>query len=170
MVSGRRRTLIVLRHAKSAWDTDDIDVDRPLAERGRRDAVAAGRLLAELEPRIDLALVSTAKRAQQTWRRAQLGGAEAVRVESGEYLYGASSDELLSIVRTIPDEVGTALLLGHEPALSALVLTVSRPGERRDRVAQKFPTSAAAILRFDGSWARLAAGGAQLERFEVPRG
>ncbi|MGW3729375.1 SixA phosphatase family protein, partial [Streptomyces sp. NPDC000851] len=65
--SGPLRRLVVLRHAKSAWPLDVADHERPLAPRGRRDAPAAGRALAEADCLPDLALCSTAARARQTW-------------------------------------------------------------------------------------------------------
>ena len=60
-------TLILLRHSKSDWSTNEADLDRPLAKRGRRQAPEAGRWLATHVDRIDLAVVSTARRARTTW-------------------------------------------------------------------------------------------------------
>lgn len=68
--SGPAAQTVVLRHAKSAWPTGVADHERPLAPRGRRDAPAAGRALAESDCLPDLALCSTAVRARQTWELA----------------------------------------------------------------------------------------------------
>jgi len=61
-----RHTLILLRHSKSDRTGDDADIDRPLAKRGRRQAREAGHWLATHVDRIDMAVVSTAKRAHAT--------------------------------------------------------------------------------------------------------
>ncbi|MDQ0711860.1 phosphohistidine phosphatase SixA [Streptomyces luteogriseus] len=75
--AGPLRHLIVLRHAKSAWPLDVVDHERPLAPRGRRDAPAAGRALADADLLPDLALCSTALRARRTW---DLAAAEWARL------------------------------------------------------------------------------------------
>ncbi len=66
------RTIVVVRHGKSSWKTNDPDIGRPLSSRGTRDAVVAGQQLARLT--FDVALVSPATRAQQSLVRSQLRG------------------------------------------------------------------------------------------------
>ena len=68
----RPRTIVVVRHGKSSWKTNDPDIDRPLSPRGTRDAVVAGQQLAPLG--VDVVLVSPATRAQQTWQCLEMGG------------------------------------------------------------------------------------------------
>ena len=167
------KRLIILRHSKSAWDTGDVDHERPLNGRGRRDSVEAGRALARLAEeggRPGLVLCSTATRTRQTWERAQLGGAESDAVLYVDKIYGASPAELLKLAHGIDESVETAVLIGHEPALSGLILALAHLNERTDRVATKFPTSGLAVLEFDGAWADLDRQGAELTRFEIPRG
>ena len=101
------RTLILVRHAKSSWDLDVDDHERPLSGRGRRDAEAIGRLLALQSLRPDLVLCSTATRTRETWDRATAGGAEAAEVRFLEPIYHAWVPELMRILREVPDEVGT---------------------------------------------------------------
>ena len=62
-----RRTLVPVRHAKSSWDYDVDDHERPLSGRGRRDAEALGQLLSQRSLRPDLVFCSTATRTRQTW-------------------------------------------------------------------------------------------------------
>jgi len=171
--AGPLRRLVVLRHAKSAWPTGVPDHERPLAPRGRRDAPAAGRALAEADCLPDLALCSTAVRARQTWELAaeQWGTPPPVRLD--ERLYGADVPELLEAVREVPDQVGTLLLIGHNPGLEELVLELAGDGldDALDEVRTKFPTSAVAILAWHGnSWQELAPGTALLTDVTVPRG
>jgi len=156
------RTLVLLRHAKSDWSRDLPDERRPLAGRGRREAPLAGRWLREHQPGIDLVLCSTAVRARQTWR---LAGAELDPVPEARYderLYGAAAGELLAVVRALPAEVGTALLVGHNPGISDLVgLLTGEPTELK--------TSSIAVLGWTGEWGNAAPGHVTGAAFASPR-
>lgn len=167
------RRLVVLRHAKSAWPEGVADHDRPLGPRGRRDAPAAGRALADAGRLPDLALCSTAARARETWEltAAQWGTPPPVRYEPE--LYDATVADLLAVVRAAPEEVGTLLLVGHNPGLQELVLELAEDGfdDTLRAVGTKFPTSAIAVLAWHGrTWRDLAPGAALLTDLLVPRG
>lgn len=156
---GGPRRLVVLRHAKSAWPDGVPDHERPLAPRGLRDAPAAGRALAEAGCLPDLALCSTAVRARRTWELAAAqwaGPTPPVRFDPR--LYGADVPELLGVVHETPAEVGTLLLVGHNPGLEELVLDLAGEGldDALDEVRLKFPTSAVAVLAWYGpNWRAL---------------
>jgi len=139
-------TLILLRHAKSDWSGGEPDHERPLAARGRRQAPEAGRWLADHVDRIDLAVVSSAARARSTWSlaAAELSTAPPVRLD--EQVYGASSSTLLRVVRDLPDDLGTVVLVGHNPGLEDLASTLAGSWV-------SMPTSALAVLDVDGGWA-----------------
>src|SRR5262249_60816733 len=101
-----QRTLLLLRHAKSDWSTEEPDERRPLSKRGRRDAPAAGRWLAEHAPPLDLVVCSTAIRAQRTWA---LAGAEldpAPNMVPDERLYAAPAAPLPAPVPTLTSAPG----------------------------------------------------------------
>ncbi|MEV5785236.1 SixA phosphatase family protein [Streptomyces sp. NPDC057950] len=171
--AGPLRRLVVLRHAKSAWPTGIGDHDRPLAPRGRRDAPAAGRALADADCLPDLALCSTAVRARQTWELAaqQWGTPPPARFD--RRLYGAGAPELLAAVHEVPDQMMTLLLIGHNPGLQELVLELAEDSldDALDDVRTKFPTSAMAVLAWHGaSWDALTPGVALLTDMIVPRG
>ncbi|MFE0512788.1 SixA phosphatase family protein [Streptomyces sp. NPDC058964] len=171
--AGPHRRLVVLRHAKSAWPESVPDHQRPLAPRGRRDAPAAGVALAEADCLPDLALCSTAVRARQTWElaSAQWGTPPPVRLD--RRLYAADPEELLEVVREVPPEVETLLLVGHNPGLEQLVLRLAEDGleDSLERVRTKFPTSAIAVLAWHGTgWEALGPGTALLVSVTVPRG
>lgn len=138
-------TLILLRHAKSDWSGDEADVDRPLAERGLRQAAEAGRWLAGNIDVIDLAVVSPASRARSTWElaSAELESRPPTRID--ERLYAASASQLLGVVRALPDEVDTVVLVGHNPGVEDLVSLLT--GE-----PVPMPTSALAVIGLAGSW------------------
>ena len=109
------RTLILLRHAKSDWSGMESDIRRPLADRGRRQAPKAGRWLAANVDRIDLAVVSPATRAQQTWElvSAELPAPPPTRID--ERVYAASDRRLLAVVRDVMADINTVVLVGHNP-------------------------------------------------------
>lgn len=162
------KTLIVLRHAKSSWRTPDIDLRRPLAERGIEDARAAGEVLSGY--RLDRVWCSAATRAQQTWQYAVEAGAACDQLEVSEAIYHAWPAELLEELRATESGISTLLLIGHQPTLSELVLGLAAPSKLTAKVADYFPTSALAVLSFDGGWSGLDEGKATLTRYEIPRG
>ncbi|GAA2739247.1 histidine phosphatase family protein [Kitasatospora cinereorecta] len=163
--------LVVLRHAKSAWP-DVPDADRPLAERGRADAPAAGRWLREHGVVPDLVVCSTAVRTRQTWELAltELGADPEVVFEPRAYR--AEAEELVELLSALPAGTGTALLVGHRPEVQDLVLMLAgeRESEPLARVREKYPTVGIAVLQVPGGWSRLAPGTAELTEFAVPRG
>lgn len=171
--SGPLRRLVVLRHAKSAWPPDVADHERPLGPRGRRDAPAAGRALAESDCLPDLALCSTAVRARQTWQLASAQWGTPPPVRHDPRLYAADVPDLLAAVQAVAPEIRTLLLVGHNPGLEELVLALAGDGlgDTLDRVRAKFPTSAIAVLAWYGSgWDALRPGMALLTDVLVPRG
>ncbi|GGW44699.1 phosphoglycerate mutase [Streptomyces lucensis JCM 4490] len=171
--AGPLRRLVVLRHAKSAWPEGVEDHRRPLAPRGLRDAPAAGRALAEAGGLPDLALCSTAVRARRTWELASAQWGTPPPVRYDRRLYAAGVPGLLQVVREVPGEVETLLLVGHNPGLEDLVLELAGDGldDALERVRTKFPTAAIAVLTWRGTgWPALAPGAALLTSFLVPRG
>ncbi len=171
--AGPLRRLVVLRHAKSAWPDGVADHERPLAPRGRRDAPAAGRALAETDCLPDLALCSTAVRARETWELASAQWGTPPPVRHDPRLYAADVSDLLDVVHDVPAEVETLLLVGHNPGLEELVLDLAGEGldETLQEVRTKFPTSAIAVLAWHGtSWRGLAPGTALLTDVIVARG
>src|ERR671914_1160481 len=139
------RTLIVLRHAKSDWSGGEPDEQRPLAERGRRQAPQAGAWLARHLDVPELAVISPAARTRATWElvAAELPRDVPARVE--ERVYAASGRDLHEVVHALPPDVGSVVLVGHNPGVEDLV---------RDLTGEWVPikTSAIAVLTWDGDW------------------
>ncbi|MFC7625546.1 SixA phosphatase family protein [Microlunatus sp. GCM10028923] len=168
-----RRTLLLARHAKSKWGLDVDDHDRPLSGRGRRDGVAIGEFLTGNGYKPDVVISSTATRARQTWERAVVGGAVARDVRYDDRIYEAWSGALVKLVRRLPEDAETVLLIGHSPGIPDLVrLLAGRRGKKKawTRLEAKFPTSGLAILHCDHDWADVQPGTAELSDFVVPRG
>lgn len=166
--------LIVLRHAKSAWPEGVPDLERPLAERGLRDAPRMGTWLRQAAVRPGLVICSPALRTRQTWELVSqpLGGEPIVAIEPR--LYGAEVEELLEVLREVPAGVGTVLLVAHFPGVQGLTLELvgqAHHGHRHDveRVREKFPTAGAAVLTLPSGWASLRRGTGTLTAFAVPR-
>ena len=167
------RTLVLLRHAKSSWDTDEPDHERPLAPRGRRDAKAVGRYLVANGLRPDVVLCSTALRTRQTWDQAVKGGAEAGDVRYLDEIYDASVTELVEVLRDAPPDAASLVLLGHAPGIPRLMdyLAIRRSDSSVwDRAEQDFPTSGLAVLELESPWSEVGEAVAELTAFEAPRG
>lgn len=139
------RTLIALRHAKADSPLGTLDVDRPLTGRGRRDARRAGDTLRTAGRTPDKVICSTALRTRQTLGELALDAP----AEFDDLVYDNDAGLILDLLRGQPDEVRTLLLVGHNPSLHRLVadLTGSSP--------VGFPTSATAVIEFDGGWSDL---------------
>jgi phosphohistidine phosphatase len=155
-------TLVVVRHAKSDWSTGGPDERRPLAKRGRRDAPEIGRWLAASLKRVDLVVCSPATRARQTWDLAGAALDPSPPVQHDARVYGADDAKLRSVLEELPDELGTVVLVGHNPGLSDLVRALSgQPCELK--------TSAVAVLAWTGSWADVWSSPAELVAHVTPR-
>jgi len=140
------RTLILLRHSKSDWSGGEPDFERPLNARGLREAPIAGRWLADNIGGIDLAVVSPAVRTRSTWKlaSAELDSVPSTRFE--ESAYGASASVLLAIVRALPDEAHTVILVGHNPGIEDLASHIADE-------SVSMSTSVLAVIGMPGSWA-----------------
>ena len=168
------KTLLLLRHAKSAWSDPRLDDhDRPLNPRGERAARAMAEHIARKSPRPDLILCSTAMRTRQTLAPLlkRLGApAPPIALESGLYL--ASEDVLLAHLQTAPDSATTVLLIGHNDGIGELAadLAGSGPAEALASLRAKYPTGALAVFAIpDGPWSELAPGKAKLVEFVRPK-
>ena len=162
------RTLILLRHGKSAYPPGVGDHERPLAARGQREAGLAGDWIGKHCPAIEVIYCSTATRTRQTLAATRLSGPTAFFGE----IYGAYPEEVLEVVNGIDPAVGTALVVGHSPGIPGLAEDLAGPEsdeEALGRLETKFPTSAVAVLTFTGDWAALRENDAVLVDFVVPR-
>jgi len=161
--SSPHRRLVLLRHAKSAWPDGVPDAGRPLNERGRRDAPAAGRWLREHVDDLGVVVCSPAKRTRETWELVAAELADPPSPTVDERVYGAPPEDLLTVIRELPDTAGSALLIGHNPGVAELVELLG--GQDRE-----MRTAAIAVLSWEGAWADAAADVARLEEHVTPRG
>ncbi|WP_269497947.1 SixA phosphatase family protein [Castellaniella sp. S9] len=168
-----RRRLMLLRHAKSDWPDGVDDHDRPLlAGRGRQAGALMGTYMAKEGLVPDLALVSTARRAQETWALAGLAFVPPVARRDEPRIYEAAVGSLFEVVREADAQVRTLLLVGHNPGLHGLALTLVGAGGAEDLalLRAKYPTAGLAVIDFGvGGWDRLRPATGTLERFVTPR-
>lgn len=116
------KTLLLMRHAKSSWDNSRLtDYERPLNERGRRDAPRMGRLLRHEGLPPDLIITSSAKRAATTAELVALELSLDSDIRYTEMLYLADPDTYIRLARQLGDDIETLLMVGHNPGIQELV-------------------------------------------------
>ena len=116
------KTLLILRHAKSSWKHPELtDHDRPLNKRGKRDAPRMGKLLRDQGLVPDLIISSTAKRARSTAKTVARKSGYKEEVELTPAFYLASPREYISVLRTLSDDYGRVMVVGHNPGMEELV-------------------------------------------------
>jgi len=167
------KEIILLRHAKSSWDEPGrSDLDRPLNPRGERDARRIGRFMAERGHSADLVLCSPAKRTRETVALLEEGLGRTLPVKIENAIYLAEPGVLLELLRKAPASAGRVMLVGHDPGMPGLALSLVRDkkGPLVDRLKEKFPTGALAVLHTEADdWRALRPASCSLEAFVVPR-
>ena len=137
------KTILLLRHAKSAWSDPRLDDhDRPLNRRGEQAAKAMADHIARHEPRPDLILCSTAMRTRQTLAPLiKLLDAPAPPIALEKGLYLASEDVLLAHLQAVGDDIATVLLIGHNDGIWHLAegLAGSGPADALAAAAGEIP-------------------------------
>ncbi|MEM5430970.1 SixA phosphatase family protein [Cupriavidus oxalaticus] len=143
------KTLFLVRHAKSSRDEPSLpDRERPLNDRGLRDAPEMGKRLAERKVKPDLLVSSPAVRALTTAHLiADEIGCARKEIAIDDRLYASSADELLAVVRALDKKLGSVMLFGHNPEFTDFAQRLS------DEITD-MPTCAVARFRFDTkAWA-----------------
>ena len=167
------RRLMLLRHAKSDWSVGgQRDHDRTLASRGREAAPLIGAYMAHHGLMPDKVLVSSARRARETWELVAPAFGKAPDVSYDDRLYEAGPKALLNPIRDVAPAVHGLLVVGHNPGIQELagLLMASGDIDARQRLLEKFPTTALAVIDFPiDSWSALRAHSGRLDRFVTPR-
>lgn len=148
------------------------DRDRALIERGRQDAAKIGAYMAGHGLVPDRVLVSPAARAQQTWRAAAAAFKPLPAVDTVERLYDAPPQAILAAIKDSGKTARTLLVIGHNPGLHELAMTLIASGdiEAREQLREKLATSGLVIIDFAADdWSRLHPQSGRLERFVTPR-
>lgn len=168
------KRIYLLRHAKSSWDNPGLsDFERPLNGRGRKAAPRIGQLLRQRGWIPDLVFCSSAVRTLETWGLVAAELPAAVDFKPMKSLYLAMPSQLLRAVEGCPDKAEAAMLIGHNPGLETLALQLAGPGSdigALERLREKFPTAALAVIDFDSArWKDIARAPGKLRAFISPR-
>jgi phosphohistidine phosphatase len=160
------KLLTLIRHAKSSWKREDLtDFERPLNDRGERDAPRMGERLAAEGVRPERIVSSSAVRAEQTARKiAEALGLEPDVLVLERSLYLASPAGLLETVRGLDAGLEHAALVAHNPGITDFVNRLANV--RIDNV----PTCGIARLRLEiDRWSDAEEGCAELIDFDYPK-
>ncbi|NIA18573.1 MAG: phosphohistidine phosphatase [Simkaniaceae bacterium] len=160
------KNLFLIRHAKSSWDDTSLrDFDRPLNNRGHQSAPFMGHLLYKTGIQPDFWLSSPAKRATTTAEYfVQSFKVPVTDVLTEQGIYHASINELLTIIRTIPEEKKTVFMFGHNPGLTDCANYLT--GEHIFNI----PTAGIVHIEFDTLfWGEIGRNSGQLVAFYEPK-
>ena len=138
------KTLTLIRHAKSSWDHPGLaDFERPLNQRGIRDAPRMGSRLAARNDLPQSIISSPAVRALTTAKViASALGYRAAGIIADERLFHAYSEQLLDVIRGFDASLHHVMLVGHNPGLTNLVEQLAQAG------IANIPTCGIAVIDF----------------------
>ena len=151
----QRRTLLVLRHAKTEDSRPGSkDSERRLTPDGERHALEVGEYLRTHGITVDTVLCSSAARARQTLELLKLGDQlDPDRVEIADRFYNAGTDTFINAVRELSEDCQVALLVGHAPGAPGLVHELADPATSRPEavsaIESRFPAAGLAQLEFE---------------------
>lgn len=157
------KTLLLIRHAKSSWNFDLTDHDRPLGKRGRRDVLRMGTFLAK-NVQLPLKIISsTASRALNTatflcdsWHYPE----EQIVITHD--LYHASTTDMLKVIKTKKDH--SIALVGHNPGLTDLL------NDLTNTQTDNIPTCGVVEIQFDiKKWADIEQVNGEITAFFTPK-
>lgn len=144
------KTLLILRHAKSSWKNSNLaDHERPLNERGRRDAPRMGRWLKEQKLTPDLIISSSAERALATAEAVALASDYEGEISVTRQLYHAAPFAYLDAAKALGNDAERVMVVGHNPGLADLIAYLA--GE-----STRVPTATLAHVTLElDDWANL---------------
>ena len=143
------KKLLLVRHAKSSWDQAGLsDFDRPLNERGKKDAPEMAKRVKEKGVELDHLVSSTAKRARKTAKYfAEAFGLKKEDIQLIEALYGATPPEFVQAINELNDKFETVALFSHNPGITEFA------GSLTNVRIEDMPTCAVFALQADtDSW------------------
>jgi len=162
------KTLFVIRHAKSSWDSKTLDdIERPLNDRGKRDAPRMGKRLKEKDIHPDLIISSPAKRAFSTAKRiAKILRYDKENIKVVGKLYHRDEDAMLEVLNKLKDKVSTVIMFGHNPGLTDFVNSIMSEEQDIDNV----PTCGVVAFQFKADrWDQVTWGTGKMLFFDYPK-
>jgi len=161
------KKLVLLRHAKSSWDSAELaDFERPLNERGKKDAPIMGQHLAQKRNlKLDLIITSPAKRALKTAKiiAKELNLPEN-KILKDSNIYGAGLSDMLSLIVRISNAVDTVMLVGHNPTFTSLAYYLTH------NPVENIPTCGVFCVDFNvEKWKDIKEASGKLDFFDYPK-
>ncbi len=167
------KKLLLLRHAKSDWDDFTLeDHERPLNERGQHNAQQMGAYMADNTIHPDIIYCSTAQRTRQTLSLLLAQGGLSCPVDYVPDIYEATASTLISIVTNCPDKYDTLLIVGHNPGIQMLGLTLTegQNAPLRRKLEYRLPTGTLQNITLNiNSYTEITQGCGTLESFTKPK-
>ena len=160
------KTLFLMRHAKSSWKDNSLDdFERPLNERGEKDAPMMGEILKKKKVEVEALFTSPALRALNTAKiimRSFTLNEESFFIN--EEIYAAGVKELLQAIHNLPDKYSSVMMLGHNPGITTLQNLLS------EKYIDNIPTAGVVKIALDiDQWKEVEAGAGKFEFFEYPK-
>lgn len=161
-----QKTLLIIRHAKSSWDIGTLtDFERPLNERGKRDAPAMAKRLRERNVLIDAFVSSPAKRAKKTAEYfAEEYGRNKEDIIFISKLYHAPAAVFFEVTEAMQENFNTAAIFSHNPGITEFVNMLVN-NVRLDNM----PTCGIFAVRFNGFWKEFRNAQKELLLFDYPK-
>lgn len=160
------KTLYLVRHAKSSWDDLSLrDFDRPLNERGKRNALFMGKLFRSKGIKPDLIVSSPAKRAYSTAKKiAKEIGYETENIKTEPSIYDADVRALLKVVNELPEKAKSVMLFGHNPGFTDFANYLAGTD------ISNIPTCGMVCIRFSTSkWKEISRDTGTFVEFDYPK-
>lgn len=150
-----KRQLLILRHGQAEDGSGIEDFDRALALRGYAEVELISKWLQTEDYIPELIFGSSAERAAATaFHAAGILDLDETQVAVDQMLYLAPKRMLLEFIATIPDEVGSAMIVGHNPGLEDIVSSVVGY-DSFATAGGKIATATAACIEFNGDWGEI---------------
>ncbi len=160
------KTIFFVRHAKSSWDNPMMkDIDRPLNERGERDAPFMAKLLKSKSVKPDALVSSPAKRALTTAGYfADTFEIAKDNIEIRRDIYEADMEDIMEVVHALSEEWQTVFIFGHNPTFTDVV------NQFTERSIMNVPTCGVCKIESDAdNWENFEKVNARLTEFYYPK-
>lgn len=161
------KTIYIIRHAKSSWSLGDVtDFERPLNERGNRDAPEMAKRMIDKNIQIDLFVSSTAKRAKQTCEHfCNVFFVNNNKIQFLDRLYHATPSTIQAVIESLDNRYNSVAIFTHNPGITDFVNDLI-PDVRIDNM----PTCAIFCAESDTSdWKTFSNGEKKMLFFDYPK-
>lgn len=160
------KSILLVRHAKSSWDNISLDdIDRPLNDRGKRDAPMMAERLLDRKLEIDAFISSPAKRARKTAEIfSKVFGKGKKHIEIKGELYEASENDFAAVIENLPNDLNVVAIFSHNPGITDFAnrLTSTR--------VDNIPTSGIFAVKAEtNDWRSFASAAKEVMFFDYPK-